>query len=374
MAVNTGQLNTYVNTEPQKRVITDRIAMAEPMEYPLMKALGIDAGKFAFVNEPGKKYEWLEDTYAPVQDTADEADLTSDSTTTVMTVAHGEYFHEGDVIQIDDEYIYVSSISSDEVTVVRDHGGTQATHAATSTIYIRSQARIEGADASDSPTTDVTTGYNYSFIMHGNVEVSGSNEMLQRYGIASLTDREIDKKMQELMRILTRKPYFGTRAEGSATAGRDCGGFDTFISTNSYSKSSVRLARSFLDDANRDIYTYGGVAKLLVCGAFQQQLISDMFEGYIQTERSEQMGGVTIKRIQMALGNVVDVLVDRYCPAGTMYMLDTDYVGYIPIRPFFYEELGKVGDTAGYGQIIGEYGFVMQLEKHHAKISGLATS
>ena len=129
-----------------------------------------------------------------------------------------------------------------------------------------------------------------------------------------------------------------------------------------------------MDALNRTIYDAGGVAKLIVCGAFQQQIISDMFEGYVTTERSEQMGGVQIKRIQMALGNVVDVLVDRYCPAAKLWMLDTEKVGFIPIDEFFYEELGKTSDTAAYGQIVGEYGFVVQVEKHHGEIYGLATS
>ena len=195
MATNTGQISSYVNTEPVKRVVTDRIVMAEPMEFPLLKALGVNSGKFDFVNEPGKMYEWLEDTYTPESDLAAEGDLSSDSTTTVITVTHGEYFHVGDVVKIDDEYVWVSSISSDEVTVVRNHGGTQATHDSTSTLYIVSQARIEGADATDSPTQDVTTGYNYSFIMHENVEVTRTNQLLKRYGIPSAVDREIDKKM-----------------------------------------------------------------------------------------------------------------------------------------------------------------------------------
>ena len=374
MATNTGQISSYVNTEPVKRVVTDRIVMAEPMEFPLLKALGVNSGKFDFVNEPGKMYEWLEDTYTPESDLAAEGDLSSDSTTTVITVTHGEYFHVGDVVKIDDEYVWVSSISSDEVTVVRNHGGTQATHDSTSTLYIVSQARIEGADATDSPTQDVTTGYNYSFIMHENVEVTRTNQLLKRYGIPSAVDREIDKKMDELMRTLTKKPYYGTRAAGSTTTGRDAGGLATFITTNTTDQSSARLTRNALDAMNRTIYDAGGVAKLIVCGAFNQQLISDMFEGYVTTERSEQMGGVTINKIQMALGNVVNVLVDRYCPASDVWMLDTDKIGFIDIDPFFYEDLGKVGDTAAYGQIIGEYGFVVQVEKHHGRIYSCATS
>lgn len=374
MAVNTGQVDSYHNTEPQKRVVTDRIMMVDPMEYPAMKALGINGNKFDFVNEPGKKYEWLEDTYAPLSDVAADTGLTSDSTTTTMTVGHGEYFHVGDILQVDSEYMIVSSISSDVLTVERNHGGTQATHASTSAVYIRSQARVEGAANTDSPTTEVSTGYNYSFILHKAIEVSRSNELLQRYGIPSLVDREIDKGMEELMRFLTMKPYYGVRDAGATSGNRDCGGLGTFITTNTYDQSSARLSRNTLDTANRAIFDQGGVADMIMCGAFNQQIISDMFEGYVTTTRSETRGGVVIKQIQMALGNVIDVVVDRYCPAAQVWMLDSRKVGFIPIDEFFYEDLGKVGDTAAYGQLVGEYGFVVQAEDHHAKIYGLATS
>ena len=371
----TGQKTSYDNTVPQKRVVTDRIAMAEPMEFPLMKALGINAGKFNFVNEPGKKYEWLQDTYAPLSAAAAQASLTNDTTTTDITTAEGKIFHVGDVVQVDDEYMWVSSITGNDIVVVRGHGGsTQATHASTATINIRSQARLEGATASDSPTTQVTSNYNYSFILHKNIEVSRTNALLQRYGIANAVDREIDKGMDELMRLLTKKPYYGRRAEGSATAARDAGGLPVFITTNRTDHGGARLNRNVIDSMNRTIYDAGGVAKLLICGAFNQQLIADMFEGYVTTERSETMGGVIINRLQMALGNVINVLVDRYCPANRLWMLDTDKVGFVPIDPFFYEELGKTGDTAAYGQIIGEYGFVVEVEKHHGEIHNLATS
>jgi hypothetical protein len=374
--VITGGSTSYDNTVPQKRVVTDRILMAQPMEFPLLKALGINNSKFDLVNEPGKKYEWLEDEYAPLQDVLnDDTAVTNDTTDTTLSVGNGEYFHVGDIIQIDDEYMYVSAVSADDLTVTRGHGSTtQATHASTATVYIRSQARLEKASASNSPSVAISSGYNYSFILHNNVEVSRTDALLQRYGIPDLVDRDIDKKMNELMRLLTMKPYFGKRVEGTKTTPRDCGGFDAFISTNTKTMSSARLTRNAIEEMNRACFTAGQVPDLLVCGAFNQAIITDMFEGYVETMRSETLGGVTINRIMTSLGNTLDVLVDRYIPAANVYLLSTPHVGFIEIDPFFYEELGKTADTAAYGQIVGEYGFVMQWESSHAKISECATS
>ena len=72
----------------------------------------------------------------------------------------------------------------------------------------------------------------------------------------------------------------------------------------------------------------------------------------------------------------LDVLVDRFCPTDKVYILDKNYCGYLTIDPFFFEELGKTKDTAdgGYGQVVGEYGWVTAFEKAHAIISGFSTT
>ena len=63
----TGMQTTYVGTVPQKRVVSDRILFSDPMDIPLVSALGLsNEGKFKFVNTPGKMYEWIEDSFSGV--------------------------------------------------------------------------------------------------------------------------------------------------------------------------------------------------------------------------------------------------------------------------------------------------------------------
>lgn len=371
-----GMQTSYAGTVPQKRVVSDRILMTEPMEIPLISAFGMSAeGKLKFVNTPGKLYEWLEDTYSPLSDAANDTDITSDSTVTTITAADGTKFQAGDVWQIDSEYIWVSAVSTNDLTVTRNYGGTQATHASTATMYLRSRARLEGATAGNSHYTEPTSGYNYSFILQKSIEISRSDARLKRYGIPDIVEYEIDKKMDELKRDLTRKPYYGQRKEGSATTPRDGGGLDTFITTNLTTLSnSPALTLKHIEDAVQNCWTYGGEPSLMVCGGWAKRKVASFFEGNVRTERSEKMGGVEITRIQTAMGPTLDVLVDRYCPTNKIYLLDPRYIGFLTIDEFFYEDLGKTKDTAAYGQIVGEYGFAVAAEKNHAIISGFSTS
>lgn len=369
-----GQQTTYVNTLPQKRVVSDRIIMTDPMDIPLISAFGLNnESKFKFVNPPGKMYEWLEDTYSPLTSTLNVTNVTNDTTFTTPVVADATRFQPGDVLLIDAEYVWVSAVNltTSALTVTRNYGGTQATHASTAAVAIVSRARLEGATATDSHNTEATTGYNYSFIMQKNIEVSRTDGRIQRYGIPNVGNYEIDKKMDELKIDLTRKPYYGQRKAGSASTPRDAGGLDTFITTNLTTVTGA-LTLKHIEDAFQSCWTNGGNPKLIVCGAWAKRKISSFFEGSVRTERSERAGGVEVTRIDSALGISADVLVDRYIPTTSLYLLDLDHIGFITIDEFFYEDLAKTKDTSIYGQIVGEYGLVVAAEKRHAKISGFS--
>lgn len=376
----TGLHTSYNNTVPLKRTVTDRIIMADPKSIVPITVLGLNnESKFSFVNAPGRMYEWLEDTYAPTSDTAGStAALTNDSTLTQFAVTNGAYFQVGDIIEIDAEKMWVSAISTNTLTVTRNYGGTQATHASTATVYIRTRSRIEGADAGNSNYTEVTSGYNYSQILQKTIKVSRTDQLVNRYGIGSVVDREIDKAMDELMMLLSKVPYYGVRNVGTSSAARSTGGWDTFITTNVTTlSSSPALLQKNLEDAVQNIFTYSSPTRLqCFCGAWAKRKVTDFYAGYVRTERSENYGGINIDYIETPLGVTLEMVVDRFCPSTKMYLIDPRYSGYIPIDPFFWESLGKTGDTAdrGFGQVVGEYGFVTAFEKAHAIISGFSTS
>jgi len=376
MATYSGMQGSYSNTLAQKVMITDRIIMADPYDITAITALGLDnASKFNFINQPGRTYSWLEDAYPAITATATEDNITDTTATVGITVSDGDLFHVGDVVQIDDEYVHVSSISTDTLTVVRGFGSTTtATHASTSTLYIRYNARLEGADTSDSPWTEFTTNTNASTILQKEVHITRDDVLLPNYGVSNLKEYRIDKNMDILMEQLNRIPYYGKRAVGTSALARSSGGFSTFITTNATALSSAVLLRSHIDAEFQQIFAAGGKTDLILCGAWFQRKINDFYEGFVQTERSESVGGMMIKQLMHPItGQLVKVVVDRHCPSDTAYLLDTRYVGYLTVDPFFYEELAKTGDYE-LGQTIGEYGFACAYNKAHSILSGFSTS
>jgi len=370
---------SYSATLPHKRAITDRIIMADPMSIAGINALGLhNEQKFAFVNTPGTKYEWLEDTYLPRSTTLNDTNLTSLSTTTEFNVASGKgvYFNIGDVIQVDSEYMWVSGVSTDTLTVTRDFGGTQATHEATSTVYIRYNSRLEGAAVgTNNGFTEPSAPYNYSSIFQKPINISATNALLRQYGIADVVEREIDKSMDELMMKLNLALYHGQRAEGSTSTPRSLGGLGTFITTNPTSASSAALTQKMIEDEVQGCFDAGGDPRLILCNSWAKRKLGSFFDGYVRTTRDENRGGIVIdEMINPISGGVIEVVVDRHCPTNYLWILDPKLVGFITLRDFFYEELGKIGDSASYGEVVGEYGLVVASETFHSNVNTFSTS
>src|SRR3990167_6152921 len=96
MASQIGQLTSYQDTVPDRRMVTDRIVRIEPYDIVAYSYLGTDMGKFNFTNRDGKIYEWLESTYNDRTDPI-ASGLDSSSTTTTMVVTDADLFQVGDV-------------------------------------------------------------------------------------------------------------------------------------------------------------------------------------------------------------------------------------------------------------------------------------
>lgn len=368
-----GQLNTYSQTVPDKRMVTDRILMTNPLNILTYLRLGTDIEKFNMVNREGKMYEWLEDTYNATTETL-ASGLSSGTTTTTCTITTAALHQPGDVWLIDDEQVWTSAVSGTTLTITRGWGSTTAaTHADASTMTLVSRARIDGDDADNSPDTEVTSGYNYTQILQRTIEVTRTKEKLAEYGVDSWVERMIDKRMDELLMLLNKIPFYGKRYEGTASAARYCGGFRTFITDNLTTVAGA-LEKSDIDTMLKDIYDDGGDPDLIICSPHIQTKINDFYEGFVTTDRVESIGGIKIKQLMNPIsGRLIDILVDRANPTDEMWFLSSEYISFYPFDPFFYEPLSKTGDAMK-GQVVGEYGLVVAHDKSHGLLSGFSTT
>ncbi len=379
----TGMRTTYTDSNITKRNLSPLIRMIDWTEAPLLRRLGVDGqAKFDLITV-GPKIEWSEDTMSPRSSTLASA-YTAGGGTIAVATGTGQYFRTGHILKIDNELMYVVSVSTDTITVSTAFGGTtNANHDSGATVKVSTIAKLEGANYTTGHTTTLNYPYNYTQILEEAVTVSGSEAKNPEY-VADAMSRNIAKLIgggsgmgskgkAGVLAILLEQTFFdGKRAQGSDSASRAMGGFNQYVTTNVTNLSSAALTRKHIEDEMQKCYLAGASPDLLVCGAWVKRKISSFYEKYITTERSEKRGGATITTIENDFG-VIEVMFDKWCPESELYVAEADRLGWVTYRPFQVIDKPSLGDYT-VKDVLGEYSFVLTNETAHARIYGISTT
>jgi hypothetical protein len=380
----------FTDTGIQRKVVSEQITLVGWSQAPLLKRLGWEnERKWKFNNWPpgaSKKMELLQDTVMPTTDTLAKA-ITSTSSTTVE-VTNPDYWQVGSVFKVGNEYMTVTDkATSGVLTVARASGGsTASTHSAAAAMTRITIAKTTGANYAIGYTTTMTLPYNYTQILETSVRVNRDQQIAGDYGVPDTMAYHLAKaiggrsevgqkgRAGSLTLELARIAYHSLRQAPSATQPGIAGGLGTFITTNTYGGTTTALSRATIHEALRDVYEAGSMADILVVSPYGAELISEMYEGTIRTERSEERGGSVIKYIETPNSEgEIEIVRDWMCPGTEMWLLDSEKVGWMTIRPFSVEEKPSLGDY-DVMSVLGEYSFIVADETSHAKIQHTAAS
>jgi hypothetical protein len=383
MAVYDAPKNTYSDTGNAVRAISDVIQLIDPVDTPLLAALGGLNGassKFRIRNN-ATKIEWVEDAYAPLTGAVANGTVAFSTTTTVFTVADGSIFKAGQVIAIPNtaspavnEYMVISSVSGDDVTVTsRTYGGTQATHATDAAIEIVGMARVEGATASFDSLVDITEPYNYTSIFQKGLKITGTEMVVDEYGYGDVWTYQANKSMPEMFRLIEKQIFHGIRAAGTATTPRSMGGLGVFITDNSVNGGGA-IAKTDIDNLAEYIMIDGGQPDLLVLHpsvANDLRALLDTSSFVNVTQENTAYGMQAIERVRTQYGEF-RMVVDRFCPLSKAYMLDSRKIGLYTLRPFGWKPLGRTGDFDS-AELVGEISIAVANDSAHGWIYGLTS-
>ncbi len=365
----------------QKRVITDYITLIDPADAPFVEAMGgLDGGakKFRFVNFPHTKVEWIEDTREPLAVGLNTA-MNNSVTTAVLLAASANMVQVGQILLFADgaEQMWVSAVASDGVTltVSRGYGGTTATAqvvANNTAIEILGIARLEGAESHGLGYTVRSTNYNHTQIMQREVKVSRSQNQISQYGIREEFDYQSNKAIPHLMRLIEKGVYKGTRSAGSSAAPRSFGGLGTFVTNNAINSGSAAVTQAKFENALKAAYLDGGKPSKAFVSPTNMQVIKNFYDSanFLRVDTKEKTVGMTIEKIIAPYGTV-DLIMDRWAPDATIYILDPEHVGFITYYPFTSEPLAKTGDYQR-GEVVGEFTLCVRMDKAHAVITTIA--
>ena len=376
-------VTTNRNTTNQIRQVDELIEIMSPVSVPFLKLVGIDG-------EAGTnpKLEWLEDVL--LAETSLVVTLSSTTgTSLVVTTGDGVSFQPGEVIQIEDEFLYITAVNTDTLTVVRAVAGTSAaTHAAGAVVQIVGLANLEGNDAPVKSATELSTQYNYFQAFDMAYKISLMQQNTDVYGIPEGDDdRELEKAFKEIAIKLELAAILGKRTAPATVDGnsipRLMGGLDYFFSSSygtghySLSLSSAQLQEKHINDMLQDrFYTVGqeNMGTTLLMGAWNKRRIADIYTPMKRSERNERRGGVVVDTIDTEWGPI-DCLMSLRVPKSKIYLVNLDYISIHPYKnaSFFDEEKASSGAYT-VRQIYGIYTMKCKNTRSGGLLSSTATS
>ncbi len=374
MANSASPYNTYSDTTPQVRVVTDYISLLDPSDAPFIELIGgLDgaSGKFQFRNQ-GKVVEWLEDTLTPLSGTLAQQSMTTATTVVTITVDDGDVFQPGHILLVGTEKMWVSAVSGDVITVTRGFAGsTSATQASNAAYTIIGMARLEGDDSDPIGYTDITSNSNYTQIFHKEIKVTGSEMAIDNYGFTDPYQYQAAKAIPEMMRLIERTLQYGYRDAGSTTTPRTMGGYQTFITSNLADGSSITPTK--IEDALELAYNAGGGGEFAaVVNPATYQTIKAKYDtsAYVRYAPEQTRVGMLVDKIVTPFGNV-SFTVDRWQLSTLIPMLRLDNIGMLTLRPWQVEDLAKTGD-ARKTELVGEFTLCVRQDKSHALLTAVS--
>jgi len=374
MANSASPYNTYSDTTPQVRVVTDYISLLDPSDAPFIELIGgLDgaSGKFQFRNQ-GKVVEWLEDTLTPLSGTIAQQSMTTATTVVTITVDDGDVFQPGHILLVGTEKMWVSAVSGDVITVTRGFAGsTSATQASNAAYTIIGMARLEGDDSDPIGYTDITSNSNYTQTFHKEIKVTGSEMAIDNYGFTDPYQYQAAKAIPEMMRLIERTLQYGYRDAGTTTTPRTMGGYQTFITSNLADGSSITPTK--IEDALELAYNAGGGGEFAaVVNPATYQTIKSKYDtsAYVRYAPEQTRVGMLVDKIVTPFGNV-SFTVDRWQLSTLIPMLRLDNIGMLTLRPWQVEDLAKTGD-ARKTELVGEFTLCVRQDKSHALLTAVS--
>jgi len=366
--------------------VSDVIGIVSPFETPLLDHLG-DPKRAA----TSTVHEWIEDGLLPNTDAIDQTEFTpTPEEETELTVDNVSFFREGDLVRPGDspEVMLVTGINGGVLTVARGYGGTPAaTLADDMVLHILGNAALEGGEAPEARFTNRVRRQNFTQIFTATVDVSGSMQSSEAYGVRDEVDYQKQERMRELLRDLENCVINGvapaTDPQGSSSVRRSMNGILHSIGSNVFSPGVGEIPEgdgSGLDELNeavlnaalREIWERSsGVVDTIVVNGAQKRRINS-FASAARAYLPEDERFRDLVSVYESDFGVARVILSRWVPADTALLLDSSRVEVMPLqgRSFGFRPLAATGDSVR-GQVVGEYTLEFKNERAHGVLTGL---
>ena len=240
-------------------------------------------------------------------------------------------------------------------------------------------AQLEGADAV-APTLETTERVgNRTQISDKVVQVSTTDDVVDKAGRSTETAYQLAKASSELKRDMeTILLSDQAQTAGDSSTARKLQGMQAWVTTNDVTASGTGGTTTFdeqdLKDAMLSAYNEGGEPSMLLVSPKNKVQVSSftgIAEQRYQAPKSSPTTIIGTADVYLSDFGTLNVVPDRFLDDACALFVDPAMANVAYLRPFKKTKLAKTGDSEKHLMNV-EYTLVVKNEKAHAKVSGIA--
>ena len=301
------------------------------------------------------------------------------NTTTTINVATGtgSLFAAKDIVKIPStgEIMFVSSVSTDALTVVRGYGESAAASIADGAHIVNLGNAME--ERSSAPVEKIKQPikvYNYCGIIRtpfgGSATVLAEQQVTNEQERARLTkDKGLDHRL-----AMERQLLFGERKEDATNKRRMSRGLEKFISTNVYDAGGTLTESEFDTEVCEKVFKYGTRRKVLIASPRMVSIISGFAKEKLQVSQGAKEYGLNLQEYISPHGTLVitpSKALEQYY-AYHSFVVDMKFIAIRTLRDTQLRRNIHAPDVDGFlDEYVTEFGFEVQLEKSHMTIKNV---
>jgi hypothetical protein len=360
--VKRGIITTVTDTTNIKFDISEAIDMLDPFEVPFLDMVGRDS-----LSNPCTqvKHEWLTDQLNPRAGTLLNAYVAGSG---LMTLASGEgkYLVPDDTILVGNVVFRILSgpPDVDVCTVVVIAGTDVAAVAATAWRKVAHASMEGGVARADMEKTVLGRPYNYTQILKDWIIVTGTMEVIDRYGYASERSYQEEKKIKELALDLENALLYGVLSYDAGPPRRSTmGGLLQYVLLDGVTNSRSNLLNAasgvfdenMLGNALQAMWDVGGKPDYIMVNGTNKRRMTAWITPRIRTERTERTAGASVGSYESDFGTI-DIVMNRNLRAADVIIGTKGSIGIGPLqgRAFSSRQLPSTLDGSWF-EVLGEY-------------------
>jgi hypothetical protein len=312
------------------------------------------------------KFEWMSDHL-----NSNRANLAAniDATQTSFDVVEGDgsKFRVNAILVIEDEYMKVTAVNGDTITVIRGFDGTTATahnaNSEDSEIRIVARPQLEGAMPGQDESHDRYVDYNFTQIFERYAAVSNTQQAVRTHNVNDELNYQVQLRLKELAREFNDALIYGRRYDGGPNQPRMTGGLLHFAQLKGSVKENLNgneITAKALNDALEKVYQRGGNVNTILTNTAGARQISKLLGDKVQIERQDTTRGNYVATFVSDIvgGSIATIVVDKNMPKDKVILFDRNILSMHPLngRAVYDVDATVPGADFVARQIRGEYG------------------